>query len=157
MKNTSILLLCQAVLSVVCGVLMSQMSFVGRMGINLMHREYLIFKIWWKTALVFFAIQFVLVLLLASVRAFSGSKFAKTIAAIFLLLGFFGAYLTYVDFTTTSHRYMRAKFHSGGYLFWVGWSVSCLYYLVSTKKKLPLSELPLEKSEENRTKEEKIR
>lgn len=141
MKNIVILSLFQGVVALVCGILMSKMSFVGRMGINLMHREYLIFKVWWKTALVIFLIQAILILILAAVKGFSGLKVARSTAVLFLILGIAGAYFTYIDFTTTSHKYMRAKFHAGGYLFWTGWIITCIYFAFSRKKQIVLEEL----------------
>ncbi|WP_430614532.1 cytochrome d ubiquinol oxidase subunit II [Flavobacterium sp. JP2137] len=148
MKNFSILALIQAVLALICGILMSKMSFIGRMGINFLHRDYAIFKTWWKTALLIFAIQLTLLLLLSLIRYFTPAKTAKSLFVFLLLLGFAGAYLTYVDFTTTSHKMMKGSFHSGGYLFWLGWTISSLYFLFWNKKKrLPLAEIPLNKQD----------
>lgn len=128
MKNISILALFQALSSVVSGILISKISFIGRIGINMMHREYLIFKTWWKTALLFFITQLILILILEILRKIS-PKFQKVISSFFVIIGGIGAYLTYVDFTTTSHKMMKMSFHSGFYLFWVSWFITCFYYL----------------------------
>lgn len=144
MKNISILALIQAILALICGILMSKMSFIGRMGINFLHRDYLIFKTWWKTALAILAIQLILILILVVARSLSSSKVNRLICLLFLIFGLIGAYATYIDFTTTTHKMMKGSFHSGGYLFWFGWLISCLYFMISSsKKKVLLSDLPI--------------
>lgn len=144
MKNASILLLIQAVIALICGILMSKMSFIGRMGISFLHRDYLIFKTWWKTALLIFVIQFVLIIILMLVRYLSPLKTGKLIFILFLIFGFIGTYATYIDFTTTTHKMMKGSFHSGGYLFWLGWGISCIYFLFWNKKQqLPLADLTI--------------
>lgn len=155
MKNTALLILIQGVLSLLCGILSSQMSFIGRMSIQLMYRDYLIFKSWWKTALVFFIIQLAIIIVLAALKAYAGLRTVRVLAFILLLTGLIGAYLTYIDFTTTSHRFMRTKFHIAGYLFWFSWCINCIYFMVSRKKKAPLETLSevvtLEKEEQHTT------
>ncbi len=147
MKNISILALVQAILALICGILMSKMSFIGRMGINFLHRDYLIFKTWWKTAILIFAIQLILILILVVARTLSPSRVNRLICILFVVFGLIGAYATYIDFTTTTHKMMKGSFHSGGYLFWFGWLISCSYFLFSsTKKKVLLSQLPISES-----------
>ncbi|MBW3518355.1 hypothetical protein [Flavobacterium sp. NKUCC04_CG] len=147
MKNASILILIQAVIALLCGILMSKMSFVGRMGIQFLHRDYLIFKTWWKTALLILCIQLILIAIMMLVRYFSPVKTTKMVSVLFLVLGVIGAYATYIDFTTTSHKMMKGSFHSGGYLFWVGWIISCIYFLFWNKKpKLVLADLTVPSS-----------
>lgn len=135
MKNTLLLSLFQACLALICGILMSKMSFVGRMGINLLHRDYLIFKTWWKTALLFWALQLCLIIVLALIRRTTSSRSSKISSLLFFLFGAIGLYITYIDFTTTSHQLMKMSFHSGGYLFWIGWLISCIFFFAGSKKK----------------------
>ena len=59
MKNLSILSLVQVVLSLLSAVLISKMSFVGRIGVSTFYSQYAIFKVWWKTAILLFIVQFV--------------------------------------------------------------------------------------------------
>lgn len=141
MKNTALLILVQGVLSLLCGILSSKMSFIGRMGIQLMYRDYLVFKSWWKTALLCFLIQLSLILMLSAFKAFAGLRTVRVFAFCFLLAGILGTYFTYIDFTTTSHRLMRTKFHVAGYLFWVAWFITCFYYTISGKKKIELDSI----------------
>ena len=72
---------------------------------------------------------------------------AKKVAWILLLVGILGVGATYWDFSHTMHKVMKAKFHFGFYLFWLGWAVSCLYF-ISVKR-------PREKSNERRDREMK--
>lgn len=155
MKNVSILALFQALSSVISGILISKMSFIGRVGINMMHREYLIFKTWWKTALLFFVTQLVLILILEILRKIS-PKFQKIISFLLVIIGGVGAYLTYIDFTTTSHKMMKMSFHSGFYLFWVSWFITCFYYLFQRfpqKHKKETIIQPLNNPQENSVKD----
>lgn len=133
MKNLSILVLFQALASVVSGILIENMSFIGRIGVSTMYREYLIFKTWWKTALLLFAVQLFLIILLQIFQKIN-AKTRKIIAMLCLVLGIVGAYFTYINFTTTSHRMMKFSFHFGFYLFWFCWFVTCFYFIFLKKK-----------------------
>ena len=115
MKNVTILSLVQTLLSLISGVLISKMSFIGKIGISTMYREYTIFKTWWKTALLLLVIQLVLIAVLQLFRTKVSVSFS--------------------DFTTTSHKMMKLSFHLGFYLFWVGWFITCFYYLLFKNKK----------------------
>lgn len=148
MKNLIILTLFQALSSVVSSILISKMSFIGRIGISTMHREYLIFKTWWKTALLFFAIQFILILTIQFSKKIS-RKYQFFTCILLILIGIAGTYLTYIDFTTTSHKMMKFSFHSGFYLFWLSWFVTCLYFLFFNRyKKEKIPHNPLKNSEQ---------
>lgn len=149
MKNTALLILVQGILSLLCGILSSKMSFIGKIGIQVMYRDYLIFKSWWKTALLCFAIQLILILILLMLKAYAGLRTVRVIAFCVLIAGMIGAYFTYIDFTTTSHKMMRAKFHIAGYLFWLAWFINCIYFLVSSKQKTILSNLSEDPSPSN--------
>lgn len=135
MKGLPTIITLQALLSTISGVLLSQMSLVGKVGITMVYRDYGIFKIWWKTAILLFAIQLALVLVLWLVKRLLGRRLALATFLLFLLFGLVGAYFTYLDFTTTSHRLMKASFHSGVYLFWGAWTLSCLYFMMVPHKK----------------------
>lgn len=150
-KNITILLLVQLILAFISAFLFSQMSFIGRIGISLAYREYLVFKTAWKTTLIIFAIQAGLILLLTLIRLITPIFVTRLIAILALVMGAFGAYLTFIDFTTTSHKHMKLYFHMGGYLFWFSWAITCLFFLFSKKKKKIVSneftliqEFPLE-------------
>ena len=128
MKNITILALFQALSSVISSILISNMSFIGRIGVSTMYRQYLIFKTWWKTALLLFVIQLILIVILYAARKLN-FKLGRMLALLFLFVGIVGTYFTYIDFTTTNHKMMKISFHSGFYLFWISWFITCFYFL----------------------------
>lgn len=141
-KNIVILILVQFILSFISGLLLSKMSFIGKLSINLFYREYLIFKTAWKTALAIFAIQLMLIIILSLFKYLTSNHFSRIIAIIALIIGAVGAYLIFIDFTTTSHRHMKIYFHSGGYLFWINWGITCLFFIFTKKVKIIFADLP---------------
>ncbi len=151
MKGLSTVIAIQALLSTIAGVLLSQMSFIGRVGISVMYREYGIFKIWWKTAVLLFAVQLVLTLVLWLVKKLLGRRLAQATLLLFLLFGLVGAYFTYLDFTTTNHRLMKVNFHAGVYLFWGTWILACVYFMAVPMKKRQLREPVTESADDETT------
>lgn len=151
MKGLSTVIAIQALLSTIAGVLLSQMSFIGRVGISVMYREYGIFKIWWKTAVLLFAVQLVLTLVLWLVKKLLGRRLAQAALLLFLLFGLVGAYFTYLDFTTTNHRLMKVNFHAGVYLFWGTWILACVYFMAVPMKKRQLREPVIESADDETT------
>lgn len=151
MKSLSTVIAIQALLSTIAGVLLSQMSFIGRVGISVMYREYGIFKIWWKTAVLLFAVQLVLTLVLWLVKKLLGRRLAQATLLLFLLFGLVGAYFTYLDFTTTNHRLMKVNFHAGVYLFWGTWILACVYFMAVPMKKRQLREPVTESADDETT------
>ncbi|PPK99733.1 hypothetical protein [Parapedobacter indicus] len=144
MKGLGTLIALQALLSTISGILVSQMSFVGKVGIRVLYSEYGIFRIWWKTAVLLFALQLILIFVLWLVKRLLGQRLALATILLMLLFGLIGAYFTYLDFTTTSHRLMKESFHSGGYLFWGSWSLSCLYFMIAPRSKKRVAEVTTE-------------
>ena len=140
MKRSTSLLLFHALLSVVSGILITQMSLLGRIGIHTMYRQFMVFRSWWKTALLLFAAQCLLLGLLWGVQKMANLSVAKKTAWLLLIVGIAGFGATYWDFSTTMHKVMKAKFHFGFYLFWIGWWVSCLYF-ITIKNEKPNNEI----------------
>lgn len=130
MKKTIFLVLIQAILSLACGILSTKMSWIGKVSIQVIHRDYLILKSWWKTALVCFLTQLILLAIFQLCRTFATKNTTRFVALAFLALGLVGLYFTYIDFTETSHRMLKLKFHIAGYLFWASWLFSCLWYIL---------------------------
>src|SRR5690606_22672865 len=135
MKGLSTVIAIQALLSTISGVLLSQMSFIGKVGISVLYRDYGIFKIWWKTAVLLFAIQLALLLVLWLAKKLLGRRLALAVFLLFLLFGLVGTYFSYLDFTTTTPRVMKANFHAGIYLFWGTWALACIYFMVVPRSK----------------------
>lgn len=135
MKNKAIILLILAILSLIAGVLISKMSFIGKIGITFLYDEYTILKSWWKTSLLMFIVQVVLFAVQTIFQHRSVSRFNYFILSFFLLIiGFVGLYLSYIDFTKSSHRLMSTSFHVGVYLFWVTWILNCGSFLIRKKR-----------------------
>ncbi len=149
MKGLSTVIALQALLSTISGVLLSQMSFVGKVGISIMYSEYGVFKIWWKTALLLFGVQLALLVVLWLVKKLLGRRLAFATFLLFLLFALVGAYFTYLDFTTTSHRLMKANFHAGVYLFWATWLLVCLYFMIVPHKRQRRTEPMANASDDN--------
>ncbi|SEN69193.1 hypothetical protein SAMN05216436_12016 [bacterium A37T11] len=133
MRRGGFLILIQALFSALSGYLFSKMSFVGRVGISVAFREYGVLKVWWQTAIILFVIQLMLITMLFIFRKLTGRIITRLVAFGFLLIGLLGAYFTYQDFTSTSHKLMRFYFHLGGYLFWAAWAVTCVWFLFTAK------------------------
>lgn len=130
MKRTQSIILLQAILSLVSGYLISKMSFIGRLGINLFHSEYKIFKSWWQTALLLFGIQMLVFGIQWFVKKRKDNKTALITSIGLLCISLLGLYATYHDFQHTfTHKLLKEKFHLGFYLFWLSWLGSCLYFL----------------------------
>lgn len=134
MKKILNLILLQGIISLISGILLSKMSLVGKIGITVVYTEYSLLKTWWKGALVVFLIQLILIAILYVAKRFAHYKNFVIINLVFIILGLIGVFFTYIDFTTTSHQYMNSKFHTGGYLVWLGWFINCLYFFIFSVK-----------------------
>ncbi|MGV4529103.1 hypothetical protein [Ornithobacterium rhinotracheale] len=134
MKNQINLILLQAISSLISGILVSKMSWIGKVGIGLIYRDYAILKNWWKAALLFFGVQLILILILNIIRWIAGIGAQKIGSFILLILSIVGLYYTYIDFTETSHKMLKTSFHAGFYLVWASVMISCLYFLFMRRK-----------------------
>ena len=143
MKNKIIHLLILAFSSLLSGIMISKMSYIGKVGITIIYNEYTILKSWWKTALLLFAIQAIIFVVL-SVWKMKTTKRLKQLLLpfIFLSIGIIGLIYTYYDFTETSHRLLKKTFHFGFYIFWLTWFGNCIFFMSKQKKKL--EEIPQE-------------
>lgn len=128
MKKILNLILVQGIISLLSGILFSKMSFIGQIGISIAYTEYKILKTWWKGALLVFGIQLVLIIVLWLVKRLSTYKTFALVNLVCIIIGLIGVIYTIYDFTSTSHKYMNKNFHWGGYLVWIGWFISCIYF-----------------------------
>ncbi len=141
MKNKIIHLLILAFSSLLSGIMISKMSFIGKVGITIIYNDYTILKSWWKTALLMFVIQVVLFLVLNSWNNKTEGTVKKyLLPIIFLLIGMIGWGYSYYDFTETSHRMMKTSFHIGFYLFWITWLGNCIYPIIDNMRKRKIEE-----------------
>ncbi|WP_068596811.1 hypothetical protein [Vaginella massiliensis] len=133
-KNNLILLLIQGILSLLSGILISKMSWIGKIGISVFYRDYLIFRSWWKTALVIFAIMLFLNLVFYLFQQLIGLRASRILAIVLFHVGLFGLMYTFYDFNYTAHRYLKSSFHFGAYLFWINWMTSCIFFILKKKQ-----------------------
>lgn len=134
-KRISVLVVFLAVLASLCGYLMSKASFIGRLGMTYVYKEYRFLKTWWKGA----ALVFLVWMILLIIQTIAERKMPKPKALIihvgFILLALVGLYFTWSDFQhTVSHRWLKEKFHIGAYLFWLGWIIISVFCIVQRKE-----------------------
>lgn len=142
MKNKwIILILIQAIISLVAGILLSKMSIIGRIGVSTIYTEYGFLKQWYKGFAVVFIVQLLLTGILWAVKRTTTYKNFSLVNLVFIVIGLIGLLYTFYDFTSTSHKYMNSQFHTGGYLFWAGWFITCLFFFFARVKPKPASEI----------------
>lgn len=142
MKNKwIILILIQAIISLVAGILLSKMSIIGRIGVSTIYTEYGFLKQWYKGFAVVFVVQLLLTGILWAVKRTTTYKNFSLVNLVFIVIGLIGLLYTFYDFTSTSHKYMNSQFHTGGYLFWAGWFITCLFFFFARVKPKPASEI----------------
>ena len=130
-KRTSLLVVFLAALASLSGYLMSKASFVGRLGMTYVYKEYRFLKTWWKGALAVFLVWMLLLVIQYIVERKLSKQKAVIVHVIFILLALVGLYFTYSDFqNTTSHRWLKERFHIGAYLFWLGWIIVTIFCMV---------------------------
>jgi len=118
-------------ISVVCGYLFHKISWVGRLGINLAYKEYTIFKSWGQSSLAVFGVYVVLFMIHYFISKDKGRTRVAFINIVSMLIAIAGLYYTYNDFRTDfSHRVAGERFHLGFYLFWAGWIIINLHFIM---------------------------
>jgi hypothetical protein len=136
MRRHFLFIIFLAALSTLSGWLMSHMSWIGRVGINLIHKEYKFLKVWYKGAGVVFGSLLVLYIVQLLVQKRLPVATRRVAHIIALLVAIVGLYFTYNDFRSDiSHGLLKERFHLGAYLFWIGWmSISIFFF---TEKQHP--------------------
>jgi hydrogenase-4 membrane subunit HyfE len=134
-KRTSLLVVFLAALACLSGYLMSKASFIGRLGMTYVYKEYRFLKTWWKGALAVFIIWILLLIIQTIVEKKLSKQKAIIVHVAFILLALVGLYFTYSDFQhTTSHRWLKERFHIGAYLFWLGWIIISVFCIVQRRE-----------------------
>ncbi len=130
MKKSLLVLLLLA-LSVLSGYLMSKATLVSRVGITFFYKEYNFLKVWWQGALAVFVILLIFILLQGYIQNKYAKQTARMVHLVAIPVALFGLFLTYSDFRhTLSHRLLGERFHLGAYLFWIGWIMISLFYVL---------------------------
>lgn len=132
-----ILVLIQAIISLVAGILLSKMSLIGKVGVSTVYTEYGFLKHWYKGFAAVFSLQLLLIAILWIVKRVTTFKNFSIVNLVLIILGLLGLIYTFYDFTATSHKYMNGQFHAGGYLFWAGWFFTCLFFFFARVKPKP--------------------
>lgn len=135
-----ILILIQVIISLISGILLSKMSLIGRIGVSTVYTEYGFMKHWYKGFAAVLLVQLLLIAILWIVKRTTTYKNFSIVNLVFVILGLLGLIYTFYDFTQTSHKYMNSQFHWGGYLFWIGWFITCLYFFFARVKPRPITE-----------------
>ena len=138
MKRNILFTLLLAMLSAISGFLMSNMSWIGRIGINMMHKEYKFLKVWWQGGLAVFGALMLLFLIHALLEKKLPFIVAKVMHVLMFFAAVFGLWYTYNDFyDDITHRLLRNVFHIGAYLFWAGWMMTCFFFLAKKRENNP--------------------
>ena len=136
-KRTAYFVFFLLVLSICCGILLSDISVVGKVGIKFFYKEYTFLKTWYKGASVVFIVLVLLFVIQLIVLRIAKRTTSHIINVACIIGALVGLYFTYYDFRhTTTHRWLGERFHLGGYLFWIGWMIVSIYMLLQKK---PLS------------------
>jgi hypothetical protein len=132
------------ILSGIAGYLLSKASLVGRVGISLFYTQYKFLKVWWQGGLLIFVIWISLFFLQGLVQRKNAPSTSRLIQIGAIIAALAGLYFTYQDFRhNTSHRWLGERFHLGGYLFWIGWIIISVFYIIEKKKtNLPVDNFP---------------
>ncbi len=136
MKSLFSLIFFQLILSVIAAYFLSEMSWVGKIGISVFYKEYSILKNPVQSGSMIFAVELMVILVLSISRFIGSKKVVNFIAFLFFLVGLAGLLYSMYDFSENfSHKILKEKFHFGIYLIWVGIMISCLYFWMKPKQK----------------------
>lgn len=131
----TLLILSQAVLCLLETYLISKISFIGRVGIATIHKEYKLLRSGWKTFLLLFGIQIAIIITLNIIQKKVSRKSMILTASLLLGVAAIGFFITFQDFLHTyTHRLLKERFHLGFYLFWMGWMGSCIFFLANSRE-----------------------
>jgi len=134
MKRSTSLSFFLLILSVLSGIMLSNATWVGKIGMGLFYKEYTFLKVWYKGAALVFLVLMTLYTLQSLAQKTLAHSTAKIIHIIALLTAVSGLIFSYLDFRKDfSHRLMGERFHIGVYLFWIGWLIISIYLLLTKK------------------------
>ncbi|PZR26676.1 MAG: hypothetical protein DI535_13420 [Citrobacter freundii] len=132
-KQVAILAAAQALLCIISAYLISKISLIGKIGIALFYKEYKILRSGWKTFLLFFIIQLIIIGILYFLHSKRSRKTTVYTALGITAAALVGLGFTYNDFLHTyTHRLLKERFHMGFYLFWIGMIISCIFFIVQS-------------------------
>jgi hypothetical protein len=137
LKKQLPLLLFLLVLAGLSGYLMSKPSLIGRVGMDLFYKQYKFLKNWWQGALLVFVVWLILFIIEGIAQQKLSIQRNRMAQGCMILLALVGLYFTWSDFQhTTSHRWLKERFHIGAYLFWLGCILISISYLFQKKEEV---------------------
>lgn len=140
-RNYLLLVFILVFLSLLSGNLTAGVSLVGKIGISFFYKQFSFFQSWWQSSLVCLALMLVVGAILYFIdRSTNGLKRKIVLIACFLIF-LAGLYLTFRDFRTDlTHRWLGERFHVGVYLYWIGFGIISLFFALTEKKKIIVSD-----------------
>lgn len=140
-RNYLLLVFILIFLSLLSGNLTAGVSLVGKIGISFFYKQFSFFQSWWQSSLVCLALMLVVGAILYFIdRSTNGLKRKIVLIACFLIF-LAGLYFTFSDFRTDlTHRWLGERFHVGVYLYWIGFGIISLFFALTEKKKIIVSD-----------------
>ncbi|MGN7787183.1 cytochrome d ubiquinol oxidase subunit II [Niabella sp. 22666] len=140
-RNYLLLVFILVFLSLLSGNLTAGVSLVGKIGISFFYKQFSFFQSWWQSSLVCLALMLVVGAILYFIdRSTNGLKRKIVLIACFLIF-LAGLYFTFSDFRTDlTHRWLGERFHVGVYLYWIGFGIISLFFALTEKKKITVSD-----------------
>lgn len=140
-RNYLLLFFILVCLSLLSGNLTAGVSLVGKIGISFFYKHFSFFQSWWQSSLVCLALMLVVGAILYFIdRSTNGLKRKIVLIACFLIF-LAGLYFTFRDFRTDlAHRWLGERFHVGVYLYWIGLGIISLFFALTEKKKITVSD-----------------
>lgn len=140
-RNYLLLIFILVFLSLLSGNLTAGVSLIGKIGISFFYKQFSFFQSWWQSSLVCLALMLVVGILLYFIdRSLQGIN-RKIVLIISFLVFLVGLYFTFRDFRTDlAHRWLGERFHVGIYLYWMGFCIISLFFALTEKKKITVSD-----------------
>ncbi len=115
-------------LAIVAGWSFSKATWVGKVGIHILHQELTFLNSWWKGAIFVWLIWILLEIVQFQVWKRCSRKTNLIVQGALILCALVGLIYTYLDFRTFTHSLLGERFHIGGYLFWIVWGAICVVF-----------------------------
>ncbi len=140
-RNYLLLMFILVCLSLLSGNLTAGVSLIGKIGISFFYQQFSFFQSWWQSSLVCLALMLIVGIVLYFIdRSVSGMKRKVVLIACFLFF-LAGLYFTFRDFRTDlAHRWLGERFHVGVYLYWIGFGIISLFFALTEKKTITVSD-----------------
>lgn len=93
-----------------------------------MYNDFSFLKVWWQGSILVFLVWWLLLSTLTIIKQRATAQAAGVVVVLFFIMGLAGFYTSYHDFNhTLSHKLLGGRFHTGVYMFWIGWIAIIVY------------------------------